>query len=176
MKARFRDLFQLRDGEWVISFTTPENPGKLFDKLREKLLNVEIKKAEKDKTLSQNAFMWALCSDIGKCLTPPLSKEDVYRKAIKSVGVYTQVTLLAWDVETVRKRWEMRGTGWFIEVVDDAKQMGKKIVNLYYGTSTYTVDELRTMIDWLLGEAEQLEISVPVGKERNDLYIEWGLQ
>lgn len=176
MNGRLKDLTVNRDGTQNITVTVTEDFCATFDKLKDVPVLVEIKKASKDRTLSQNAFMWALCADIGKRLTPPLSKEDVYRQAIKSVGVYTQVTLLVWDVETVRKRWETRGTGWFIETVDDANTIGRKIVNLYYGTSTYTVDELRTLIDWLLGEAEQLEIPVPLGKERNDLYIEWGLQ
>ena len=62
-----------------------------------------------------------------------------------------------------------------VEVVDDSKRIGRKIVNLYYGTSTYSVDEAKTLIDWLINEAEGLNIPVPVGKERNDLYHEWGL-
>ena len=168
-------MIPLAGGEWLVSFVTLPHPGELFDKLKGTDVSVEIKKASKGRSLSQNAFLWALCTDIGKAFTPPQSKEDIYRYAIKAVGVYTQITLLSWDVKTVCTRWEERGTGWFAEVVDDSAKVGHKIVNLYYGKSTYTVDELRTLLDWLIDEAQQLEIPVPLGKERNDLYHEWGL-
>jgi hypothetical protein len=175
MKGKLRDFLPLAGGEWLVSFVTRNHPGELFDRLKGKDVDVEIKKFSPGRSLTQNAFLWALCSDIGKAFTPPQSKEDIYRHAIKAVGVYTQVTLLSWDVKTVLTRWGERGTGWFAEVVDDAKLIGHKTVNLYYGTSTYTVDEMRKLLDWLIDEAQQLQIPLPLGRERNDLYREWGL-
>lgn len=169
------DLMRLAGGEWLVSFVTRDDPRQLIDSLKDKTVKIDLKKYSEGRSLTQNAFMWALCADIGKAFTPPQSKEEIYRYAIKSAGVYTQVDLLAWDVQTVCTRWEERGTGWFAEVVDDSKRIGRKIVNLYYGTSTYSVDEAKTLIDWLINEAEGLNIPVPVGKERNDLYHEWGL-
>jgi hypothetical protein len=174
MKARFREMFQLRGGEWVISFTTPENPGKLFDKLREKLLNLEIKEASKARSRDANALCWALCSDIGKAITPPLSKEEVYRKAIKAVGVYTPVTVVEWDLDTIMQRWSSHGVGWFAEVVDRAG-MGRKLIHLYYGSSTYTVEEMRVLLDWLIDQAEQMEIQIPLSKKEEERLLEqWG--
>ena len=111
-------------------------------------------------------------------MTPPESKEDIYRTAIKAVGVFTQTQLLAWDVPTVKRRWESHGTGWFLEIADDSHGLvGHCVVNLYYGSSTYTVDEMRVLLDWLIDQAEQMKLSIPLSKkEENELLERWGMK
>lgn len=175
MTGKLRDAIPLAGGEWLVSFVTRTQPGALFDELKDKPVDVEIKKASKGRSRDANAMCWALCADIGKALTPPIAKEDVYRMAIKAVGVYTETMLLAWDVDKVRKRWESHGTGWFVEVVDDAGIVGHKVVRLYYGTSTYTVDEMRLLLDWLVDQCAQMGIAIPLSKhEEEELLKRWG--
>ena len=150
------------------------HPGALFDALKDKPVEVEIKKASKGRSRDANAMCWALCNDIGNALQPPLAKEDVYRMAIKAVGVYIDKELPLWDIETVRQRWESHGTGWLFEVVDDA-HVGWKTCNLYFGTSTYTVDEMRRVLDWLVDQATQMEIPIPLSKQDEEYLLErWG--
>lgn len=175
MTGKLREIIPLAGGEWIVSFITRTHPGALFESLKDKPIDVEIKKASKPRSKDANALCWALCSDIGKAMTPPIDKEEVYRRAIKAVGVFVQTPLLAWDVEKVRQRWESHGTGWFFEVVDDAPIVGHKVVNMYYGTSTYTVDEMRVVLDWLMDEARQMEIPIPLSKkEEQELLERWG--
>lgn len=174
MKARFREIIPLRGGEWVVSFTTPENPGKLFDRLKGFLLEIDLKRVDKKRSKDANDFCWALCSDIGKAITPPVDKEDIYRKAIRAVGVYTPVTVICWDVETIKTRWSSHGVGWFVDVVDDAG-IGKKLIHLYYGSSTYTVSEMRLLLDWLIDQAEQMDIPIPISRDEEErLLAQWG--
>lgn len=176
MTGKLRDLTVNRDGTQNVTVTVSDDFTKTFDALKDIPVNVEIKKASKGRSRDANAMCWALCSDIGRAMTPPLDKEDVYRRAIKAVGVYTQTPLLAWDVDTVKKRWESHGTGWFLEVVDDMPGLvGHKVVNLFYGTSTYTVDEMKLVLDWLVDEATQMEIPIPLSKkEEQELLERWG--
>lgn len=176
MTGTLRDAIPLAGGEWLVSFVTRTHPGALFDSLKGKPVDVAIKKASNGRSKDANALCWALCSDIGKALTPPLDKEDVYRAAIKAVGVYVQTTLLAWDIDKVRQRWESHGTGWFFEVVDDAPGLiGHKVVNMYYGTSTYTVDEMRLVLDWLVDQCQQMGIAIPLSKQDEEQLLErWG--
>lgn len=174
MNGRLRDLMRLAGGEWVVSFTTRADPGRIFDQLRDHEISVEIKKASAGRSRDANAFCWAMCSDIGKAMKPPLSKEDVYRMAIKAVGVYTPVTVPLWDVSKVLTRWESHGTGWIAEVADDAGT-GRKMMHLYYGTSTYTVEEMKTILDWLTDQAEQMDIPIPLSKAEEERLLErWG--
>ena len=111
-------------------------------------------------------------------MTPPLAKEDVYRMAIKAVGVYVETQLLAWDIPKVRERWESHGDGWLFVVVDDTHGLtGHKFVHMYYGSSTYTVDEMRVLLDWLIDQCEQMQLSIPLSKkEEQELLERWGMK
>ena len=119
MTGRLKDLTVNRDGTQNVTVTVTSDFTKTYDALKDKDISVEIKAASKGRSRDANAFCWALCSEIGRALKPPIDKEDVYRMAIKAVGVYTQTQLLAWDVEKVRQRWESHGDGWVFEVMDD---------------------------------------------------------
>lgn len=175
MIGRLKDMFRNRVGEWVISFTTQAPFAEEFDRLFGKDCEITIKKFSPKRSLTANNFCWALCSDIGKAMVPPMSKEDVYRMAIKAVGVYTPYPLKDEDVETVMKRWKHNGEGWFIEVVDNSKLDGYKLIHMFYGTSTYTSDEMKVLIDWLVDQAEQMNIHIPLGKkEQERLISQWG--
>jgi hypothetical protein len=117
---------------------------------------------------------WALCSDIGKSMTPPLAKEEVYRMAIKAAGVHWQTSIPIFKISSVREKWEERGTGWFMEIVDDAEP-GRKLVHMYFGSSSYTVDEMKVLLDWLIDQAEQMEIVIPLSrKQEQELLERWG--
>ena len=175
MIGKLKDMTMNRGGQWDITFSTPEDFRQSFDDLYGKELNIEIKKQSRKRSLTANNFCWALCSDIGKAMTPQLSKEDVYRRVIKAVGVYTPYPLKAEEVETVKQRWLHNGEGWFVEVVDNSKLDGYKLIHMYYGTSTYTADEMRVLIDWLVDQAEQMQIRIPIGKaEQERLLAQWG--
>lgn len=176
MTGILKDLTVNRDGTQNVTVTVNSDFSAAFDSLKGKEVSVDIKRAAKGRSKDANAFCWALCSEIGRALTPPQDKEDIYRRAIKAVGVYTQTQLLAWDVQTVKRRWESHGTGWFLDVVDDVPGLvGHKTINLYYGSSTYTVDEMRILLDWLVDECRQMELPIPLSKkEEEDLLERWG--
>ena len=163
-----------RDGTINVTATVAADVAQTLETLYGKPIDIEIKRWSPGRSKDANAMCWALCSDIGKAMTPPLSKEDVYRMAIKAVGVYWQTPVPAFHVDTVRKRWESHGDGWIFEVVDDDAP-GRKLCHLYFGSSTYTVDEMRVLLDWLVDEATQMEIKIPLSKkDEEDLLERWG--
>lgn len=174
MNGRLKDLTVNRDGTQNITVTVAADFSTAFDQLKDREVEVEIKKASKGRSRDANAFCWALCSDIGKAMTPPESKEDIYRKAIRAAGIYWQTPIPAFHIESVRKRWEDRGTGWFLDVVDD-DEPGRKLCHLYCGSSSYTVDEMRVLLDWLIDQALQIGLAIPLSKkEEEELLERWG--
>ena len=174
MTGRLKDLTVNRDGTQNVTVTVACDFTNAYDQLKDKDVSVEIRKAGKERSLNANAFMWSLCTMIGKAMTPPLAKEEVYRLAVQAAGVYWQDDICIWDIPKVRSKWEDHGTGWLFEIVDDIPP-GKKLVHLYFGTSTYTVDEMRVLIDWLVDQAEQMQISIPLSKkEEEELLERWG--
>lgn len=174
MIGRLKELLRLSGGEWLLSFTTRDDPRKVMDALKDCDVTVDLTKYNPKRSKDANAFCWALCADIGKALRPPVSKEEVYRMAIRSVGVYSPVNVAKWDVDTIVGRWSGHGVGWFVDVMDDAG-VGHKMLHLYYGSSTYTRDEMRVLLDWLVDQAEQMGIVPRLSKEEEERVLaQWG--
>jgi hypothetical protein len=165
MNGRLKDTMRLAGGEWVVSFVTRDNPGKLFDSLKDQEVDVEIKKASPPRSKTANDFMWAMCTDIGKALRPPLPKEMVYRQAIRDVGEFEKLPVRNDAVEKFQERWASKGCGWFADVIDDSKLKGYKLVFAYYGTSTYTSAEMSRVIDYLKQDMINMGLPIPVSRE-----------
>jgi hypothetical protein len=175
MIGKLKDLMRLAGGEWVVSFTTRSDPGRIFDELKDRDVCIEIKKNSKPRSKSANDFLWAMCTDIGKAMRPPLPKEMVYRQAIRDVGVYEPLPIKAEAVDTFCERWASKGTGWFAEVVDDSKLPGYKLVFAYYGSSTYTSEEMSRLLDYLKQDMDNMGLPIPLSKEEEARVMErWG--
>ena len=172
MTGKLKDLLRLAGGEWVVSFTTRSDPGRLFDALKDQEVTVEIKRAGHPRSKNANDFMWAMCADIGKALHPPLPKEMVYRQAIRDVGVYTPLPIRDDAVDTFCERWASKGTGWFAEVVDDSKIPGYKLVFAYYGSSTYTSEEMSRLLDYLKQDMDNMGLPIPLSREEEARVME----
>ena len=173
--GKLRDMMRGRDGEWIISFSTPADFREEFDRLHDQLVKVDIKKYSKQRSKTANDFCWALCTDIGNALRPPLPKETVYKQAIRDVGVYTMILLQAEAVEKFQRNWSTNGVGWFADVIDDSKKNpGCKVVFAYYGTSTYDSTEMSRLIDYLVQDAMSMGLTSPTSKEQEEMLQEWG--
>lgn len=172
MNGKLKELLRSACGEWVVSFTTRADPRKLFDSLKDQEISVEIKKATNPRSKDANAFCWAMCSDIGNAMNPPLPKEMIYRQAIRDVGEYEPLPIRADAVETFQTRWAAKGVGWFAEVIDDSKLPGYKLVFAYYGSSTYDTASMSRLIDYLKQDMESMGLSIPLSKDEERRVLE----
>lgn len=174
MRGKLRDLTINRDRTQNITVTVGADFRETFDKLADKVVDIEIKPHREKRSRNANDFCWALCTDIGNALRPPLPKETVYRRAIKEVGEYEPLPIKDEAVETFQKRWAEKGTGWFAEVVDDSKLKGYKLVFAYYGSSTYDTKAMSRLIDYLVDDAEQMGLVIPLDEtEIGHLKKDW---
>ena len=174
MKGRLKDLTRNMDGSYNLTVTLGTESREIWDKLHDKDVNVEVKQYRNIRSRDANNFCWALCSDIGKALRPPIPKEEVYRKAIRDVGVYTPIPVKEEAVEAWCRNWSSGGTGWFCDVIDNSKLKGYKLLHAYYGSSTYDSKEMSILIDYLVDDAEQMGLPIPLGKEEMErLKADW---
>ena len=176
MTGRLKDLTVNRDGTQNITITINkgEDACSLFDRLKDVLCEITIKKLSRKRSLDANRFLWALCSDIGKALTPPVEKIEIYQRAVKAAGVYFQTEIPLFKLDEVRRRWTSTGDGWLFEIVDNGR-IGHKLVHMYFGTSSYTVDEMRFVLDWLVDQCRQMEIPIPLSAEEEERMLkDWG--
>lgn len=174
MIGTFRDLLRGPGGEWILSFTVRDDPRTLLDKLKDKVLSIDIKKFDKKRSLDANAFCWAMCSDIGKAIRPPIPKEEVYRKAIRDVGRFFPVPVRDDLVGEWQRSWGRNGVGWFADVTDRSKNPGYTLMLSYCGTSVYTSSEMSVVLEYLKDEMEQLGLPIPLSKKEEErMMAEW---
>lgn len=173
MEGRLREPLRLSGGEWIVSFTTRADAGKIYDRLKDADVEVEIKKHNPKRSKDANAMCWSLCTEIGNALRPPLPKEEVYRRAIREVGEYEPLPIKAEAVETFRTRWASKGIGWFAEVIDDSKLPGYKLVFAYYGSSTYDTPTMSRLIDLLVEDCRNMGLAIPASKEQEEALRAW---
>lgn len=128
-----------------------------------------LKRVEKKRSLNANAYMWKLCDGIAKAVRS--TKEDVYKRAIRDVGVFDTVCIHALGYDRFKNLWESRGIGWFVDVV--TRVDNSVYVHTYYGSSTYTSKEMARLIDWLVDEAQELGIDTMTPRERSLLIGKW---
>lgn len=176
MEGRLTGFSLNRDGTQNVTVTVASNFADQYDRLKDFPVSVEIRKATKKRSKDANAMCWAMCSDIGNALRPPLPKEEVYRKAIRDVGEYEPLPIKAEAVETFQRRWAAKGTGWFAEVIDDSKLPGYKLVFAYYGSSTYDTAEMSRLIDYLVEDARNMGIPIPASKEQEEALNAWAIR
>lgn len=174
MTGRLTGFSLNRDGTQNITVTVGVDFSKDFDALKDCPVSVEIKKASKKRSLNANGFCWALCHMIGQSMTPPVSDLDIYRAAIKAVGVWWEKPVNKFMIDAYRRQWESGGDGWIFEVVDDCSP-SEKMCHLYFGSSTYTVEAMQRLIDWLKDQCEQMGLTIPLSKEEEKRLLErWG--
>ena len=171
MTGRLKDMMRGMGGEWVVSFVTQDNPVTMFYRLKDHEVNIEIKKATKQRSKDANAFMWSLCTQIADAIRA--TKEEVYRKAIRDVGRYFPVPVRDDLVEEWQKSWSRNGVGWFAEVTDKSKNKGYTLMFSYCGSSTYTTEEMSRLIDYLIDDMKQMGLPIPASKEQEEALKAW---
>lgn len=171
--AKLNELNFDREGNNRITLTAFSDCRNEFDEMYGKEVDVIIKPHRKKRSLDANGFCWAMCTDIGNALSPPISKEEVYRKAIRDVGEYEPLPIREDAVETFQRRWAAKGIGWFADIIDDSKLPGYKLVFAYYGSSTYDTKTMSRLLDYLVQDAMSMNLPIPASKEQEEMLQRW---
>lgn len=172
MRARLKDMsIDFASRKQIVSFIIDKDFAEEFDRLKDKPLTVEVKQYRERRSNNANAYMWVLCEKIAQ--TQGIGAEEVYRHAIREVGVHVPLPIKAEAVERFQTEWGKRGIGWFAEIVDDSKLEGYKLVFVYYGSSTYTSSEMARLIDNIVQDAQALGIQTDPREELDRLIREW---
>lgn len=174
MIGKLKDFTMNVDGSQNITVTVQADFRESYDELKDKELEIEIKKASHRRSLDANNFFWHLCSEIANKTSKysKVSKEDIYREAIRAKGEYEPLLLREDAVERFINRWADKGSGWFADVIDDYKER-YKIVHAYYGSSTYDTVAMARIIDYVVLQADDLGIPTITPKELEKLLGRW---
>ena len=124
-----------------------------------KAYEIEIRPARKKRSLDANSYMWLLLGKLtavlngqGRCVT----KEDVYRECIREVGDNFYIEPVREDaVEHWCYIWRAHGEGWITEILGASKLPGYVNVVCYYGSSVYTTEQMKRLIDIVIAECKE---------------------
>lgn len=166
--------FYVDDAETVDNFFQENLPEEL---------DVTIEKPKKKRSVNANAYAWTLMDKIAAKLKT--SSIEVYREIIKRVGVFDFQLVLKEAVNDFVTRWALQGVGFFTENYGDRwveveKPNGQKskqlmtTLKLYFGTSTYTTEEMSRLIDEIVSEAKKLGIETMTPDAISEMKQKWG--
>ncbi|MEI3504172.1 MAG: hypothetical protein V8Q42_11160 [Anaerovoracaceae bacterium] len=128
-----------------------------------------ILKKKKPKSVNINSYMWQLCDKIARKIRA--TKDDVYRKAVREVGVYIDTIIPGGREAEFESMWAHNGTGWFAEEV--GKWKGNTVYRAYSGSSVYDMEQMRRLVDWVVDEATYLKIETMTPLEIEHLQSMW---
>ena len=171
MIGKLSGLTLNRDGTQNITVTVNADFSSEYDELKDKDINVEIKKYSKRRSLDANAYCWTLIDKIAEKTKE--KKTDVYRHAIKEIGgVSTIICVKDIAADSLCRGWSEHGTGWMTEKTK-SKIPGCTNVTLWYGSSVYDSRQMAALIDSLIQEAEGQGIATITEKEKEQLLGKW---
>lgn len=181
MIGKLSGLTMNRDGSQNITVTVEADFTNEYDELKDKEINVEIKKHSTKRTIEANSYLWLLCDEISKVSSKYTTdgKNEIYREAIRSKGKWNEVYIREDAVDTFIRDWAEHGIGWFVDIIDEFhNKKGElfKQLHVYSGTSTYTSYEMSKVIDYVIMIAEDLGISTITPKEKEKLLGKWALK
>jgi hypothetical protein len=117
---------------------------------------ITIKEHKKKRSKDANAYFWEFCGKLAAKTRIP--REKIYRDLIKEIGDnHEMVCVQDKAVDSLIAGWGHNGLGWIAEKVP-SKIKGCTNVILYYGSSTYSTEQMSRLIDLLLQECEQQDI------------------
>lgn len=136
----------------------------------ENILNLELKKPTKKRSLDANAYCWVLLGKLQDKLG--IEKEIIYKDLIKNIGSYEIVPIKNDAVSKFRENWNRNGLGWVSETMK-SKLDGYTNVICYYGSSSYDSKEMKKFIDLIIFECKELGIELMNESNLKSLLDEW---
>ena len=163
------------DGMPLVALQLNERKGAMamLDELKSlEKLTVKLGKFKAKRSLDANAYCWTLISKIAEKTT--LTKEEVYRNAIREIGGnYDVVCVQDKALDSLCSAWARNGIGWQTDTMP-SKLEGCTNVMLYYGSSTYDVEQMSRLIDNILQDCKVLGIETKSSAEIDSLLNSWG--
>lgn len=143
-----------------------------IDELINKDLDIEIKIHREKRSLDSNAYLWVLCDKIAQKINS--TKIEVYRKAIREVGVFEVLPIKKEAVKRFIENWQHNGIGYLCESTGKSKLEGYENAFAYYGSSSYDSKEMSRLIDYIVEEAKELGIETLTPEQLKSMNESWG--
>ena len=173
MIGKLKDLMKTRDGDWLVPFTTREDPREMFDEMNENPVRIDIKKASKHRSLSANAYAWVLIDKIAE--KTGISVTEVYRNAIREIGGVSDLYGVKEEAyEAFKRLWIGDHLGRQVEIIPGSSKPGWLNVKAWKGSSDFDSKQMARLIDSLIQDAENIGIPTVIDAEAERMLSQWG--
>ena len=173
MIGKLKDLMKTRDGDWLVSFTTREDPREMFDDMSDNPVRIDIRKASKHRSLSANAYAWVLIDKIAE--KTGISVTEVYRNAIREIGGVSDLYGVKEEAyEAFKQLWIGDHLGRQVEIIPGSSKPGWLNVKAWKGSSDFDSVQMHRLIESLIQEAEQQGIPTVSDAEAERMLSQWG--
>lgn len=172
MIGRLKDMTRSRDGQWIISFSTPEDFSEAFDELANKDVVVEIKRHFNRRSLDANAYAWVLIDKIAEKMNK--KKTEVYLDEIKEIGGITgNVAVKDEFVPAYIEAWKSGHIGRDAWLLPDKGKPGWSVVKVRLGSSDFDSAQMSRLIDNLIQDAESIGIPTITDEQAHNMLGKW---
>ena len=141
-------------------------------KHKDRLYDLEVKEHRKKRSLDANAYCWTLINKIADALR--ITPIEIYRQAILNIGGnYEVIPIKEEAADHFKQVWEAQGLGWPCVDMGKSKIPGYRNLRAYYGSSTFSVQQMQVLIDNLVQDCRALDIEVKSEEEIASLMGAW---
>lgn len=141
---------------------------------QDKTKKYEVKEVRKKRSTNANNYFWKLLQEL--CELQNLDTIQEYKKRVKELGIFRRFRIETKDVNTFETMWQDKGIAWFCEIAD-TEYIGNvefKIVNAYYGSSSFNSKQMARLIDGVVQDCNAVGIPTKPQAEIYSLLKEWG--
>lgn len=153
-----RDTFRTNDGGVLtLNITNYRHIEMLKELQAETLYSIEIKEAKSKRSLQQNAYLWALLSEIDKTVNGERSNDEwsIYIEALERAGAKCEYIGALPETERLLKE-NFRAIK-FIKKID-LNGVDGNMYKVFFGSSKMDKTEMGELIDTVLDMAEEVGI------------------
>ena len=169
MKGRLKDLTIGLDGIQNITVAVLGDFREEYKKLKDHAVDVLIKKHRSLRSLDANAYMWVLINKIADATSPPMDKQEVYLLMLKRYGQGGQVSIQTSQFESVIREFD------YHKVIGHSTANGREFTHadVLVGSSKYNTQEMATLIDGIVQEAQDLDIDTDTPEQIRQFKERW---
>lgn len=160
--------YDFKNKQTKIEFCAYGDITNTLEKYLDQKVEIELKKEKRSH--DANGYLWVLLSQLQEKLQIP--KEELYREYIHNVGSYEVVPIKNEAVNKFIESWQHNGLGWVCEQTK-SKLDGYTNVLAYYGTSTYSKEEMARLLDQVVQDCVEQEIPTKRKEDLESLLEGW---
>ena len=171
------------NGNALLMLTIPKDQKRLYDDLKalenDKLKVADIGYFKEKKSKDANSGFWLMCDRIAKKLGN--TKDNIYVEMVKKYGVFDDVILTVEAFNVYEKRHNDSSSVNFskgyslCDVVETYAKGGQGWVKVrsYPGTSVYSKDDFKPLLDGVIEDAKELGIPFFSREELDQMLSVW---